>query len=83
MTRHRTLAAAMRAGDELAEVEMRYEMLAEAFTDSPQLRANLTPALERAKAEIIRLRALASQTSAGTERKLVPIDPARFRRSGA
>ncbi len=47
----------MDANDELAEAERRYELLAETFEAAPYLRANLNPALERAKAEIVRLRA--------------------------
>lgn len=74
----------MAAGDELAEVEIRYRMLAEVFKDQPQLRANLNPALERAKAEIIRLRAVAkwdAPMTTGDGGKVVAIDASRFRKS--
>lgn len=81
MTKHRTLAAAMAAGDDLAEVEIRYKMLAEVFKDSPQLRANLNPALERAKAEIMRLRALSKRETPTNNDVVVPFDASRFRKS--
>lgn len=83
VTKHRTLTAAMTAGDELAEVEIRYRMLAEVFKDQPQLRANLNPALERAKAEIVRLRALAKRdaTPSDDDSNVVPFDSGRFRKS--
>lgn len=83
MTKHRTLTAAMAAGDDLAEVELRYKMLAEVFKDSPQLRANLNPALERAKAEIVRLRALAKRDAPPSDGdgNVVPFDSGRFRKS--
>ncbi|WP_051365091.1 hypothetical protein [Rhodococcus sp. JG-3] len=82
MAKHTTLSAAMAAGDELAEVEIRYKMLAEAFRDQPNLRANLNPALERAKAEIMRLRALAKRDApkAG-DGKVVAFDADRYRKS--
>ena len=80
-----TLSAAMAAGDELAEAEIRYKMLAEVFADSPQLRANLNPSIERVKAEILRLRAankpkqdLPDQVKAGT---VVQFDPSRFQKT--
>ncbi|MBY3989135.1 hypothetical protein HQO84_16700 [Rhodococcus fascians] len=83
MTKHRTLTAAMTAGDELAEVEIRYRMLAEVFKDQPQLRANLNPALERAKTEIVRLRALAKRDAppSDDDSNVVPFDSGRFRKS--
>ncbi|OBK70265.1 hypothetical protein [Mycobacterium sp. 1274761.0] len=57
MAKYATLAEAMvDNSDELAEAEMRYRLLSESFEAMPQLRANLNPALERAKAEILRLR---------------------------
>lgn len=86
-----TLSAAMAAGDELAEAEIRYKMLAEVFADSPQLRANLNPSLERAKAEILRLRAASAAQEklpdrTGTGGTVVPMNatrfqPSRFRKS--
>ncbi len=83
MTKHKTLNDAMDAKDELAEAEIRYRLLAETFEDKPQLRANLNPALERAKAEIVRLRAAASKPGAdGVSADVVPFDANRFRKSG-
>ncbi|ODR20281.1 hypothetical protein BHQ23_16570 [Mycobacterium gordonae] len=83
MAKHRTLNGAMSAGDALAEAEIRYRLLAETFEEMPQLRANLNPALERAKAEIMRLR-VSKQTSAESTRdgKVVPFDASRFQKSG-
>jgi hypothetical protein len=79
----------MDAGDDLGEAEIRYRLLAEAFEQMLQLRANLNPALERAKAEIVRLRAMKSAASgdsaasgAGTVSKVVAFDANRFRKSG-
>lgn len=91
MAKHRTLNGAMAAGNLLAEAEIRYKLLAEAFEQMPQLRANLNPALERAKAEIVRLRALAAKSettgaTTGAESKLgkvVAFDADRFKKSGA
>ncbi len=82
MPKYTTLNEAMDAKDELAEAELRYRLLAETFEDKPQLRANLNPALERAKAEIVRLRASkpASSTSADAG-KVVAFDTGRFRKS--
>lgn len=80
----KTLTEAMDAKDDLAEVELRYELLAEVFEDMPQLRANLNPALERAKAEIGRLRAMsAAATTTPDENagKVVAFDASRFRKS--
>ncbi|WP_367582174.1 hypothetical protein [Tsukamurella tyrosinosolvens] len=85
MTAHKTLTAAMDAGDELAEAEIRYALLAEAFEELPQLRSNLAPALERAKTEILRLRAAAKKpknTKAVDNSKVVAFDAGRFRKSG-
>lgn len=84
MAEYATLTAAMAAGDELAEAEMRYEMLAEAFKELPQMRSQLNTSLERAKAEIMRLRALSKDPSKSepTSGKVVAIDANRFRKSG-
>lgn len=89
MAKYKSLNEAMVARDDLAEVEMRYRLLSETFEEKPQLRANLNPALERAKAEIIRLRALKSTKSGdgvasgeGETGKLVAFDTGRFRKSG-
>ena len=84
MAKHKTLNAAMEAGDELAEAQIRYRLLAEVFQASPQLRANLNPALERAKAEILRLRAAAklAPNTAG-DGKVVPFDGGRFNKKGS
>jgi hypothetical protein len=83
MAKHKTLNAAMVAKDELAEAEIRYRLLAETFEEMPQLRANLNPALERAKAEIGRLRAAKPGDAATTSaaRKVVAFDANRFRKS--
>lgn len=83
--KYRTLTAAMAAGDELAEAEIRYRMLAESFKELPQMRSQLNPQLERAKAEIMRLRALSKKPeseSENTSSKVVAIDANRFRKSG-
>lgn len=92
MAKHRTLNGAMAAGNLLAEAEIRYKLLAEAFEQMPQLRSNLNPQLERAKAEIARLRALKNPNSgdsassgegaAGNPGKVVAFDHSRFRKSG-
>lgn len=76
-----SLNDAMEAGDELAEARIRYRLLSEAFEAEPKLRGNLNPALERAKAEIVRLRATTPEKKAGG--KVVAFDPERFRKSGA
>ena len=86
--KYTTLSAAMAAGDDLAEAEIRYRLLAETFEEMPQLRGNLNGALERAKTEIVRLRAVKDTAkkrpaaSAGDE-TVVTFDSARFRKSGA
>lgn len=87
--KYTTLSAAMAAGDELAEAEIRYDLLAETFTDMPQLRGNMNGQLERVKAEIMRLRAAeasakkkAAPASEGDD-TVVTFDAARFRKSGA
>jgi len=81
MAKYAKLNDAMVANDELAEVEIRYGLLAEAFEAMPQLRANLNSQLERAKAEIARLRAV--KPKAGATRKVVAFDAERFRKSGS
>lgn len=84
MAEYETLTEAMAAGDELAEAEMRYAMLAEAFKELPQMRSQLNAQLERAKAEIMRLRALSKKPSENetASGKVVAIDAGRFRKSG-
>jgi len=83
MASYTTLNEAMVAKDELGEAELRYELLAEAFHDMPQLRSQLNAQLERAKAEILRLRALAPKADASAEvGKVVAFDAERFRKSG-
>lgn len=81
MAKYETLSEAMDANDELAEARIRYRLLAEAFEQMPQLRGNLNSALERAKAEIARLRALTTKPKAGGT--VVAFDADRFRKSGA
>lgn len=80
MADYKSLNEAMAAKDELAEVELRYRLLAETFEDMPQLRANLNPQIERAKAEIVRLRAGVKQKSEEGGR-VVAFDASRFRKS--
>lgn len=80
MASYKTLNEAMDARDDLAEAEIRYRLLAEVFEESPQLRGNLNPALERAKAEIVRLRALQPRKPEGRG-KVVAFDTDRFRKS--
>lgn len=83
--KYATLNDAMVANDELAEAAIRYRLLAEAFEDKPQLRSQLNPQIERAKAEIVRLRALAVKPAdAGpvTAGKVVAFNGDRFRKSG-
>ncbi|MCV7287272.1 hypothetical protein H7J87_18280 [Mycolicibacterium wolinskyi] len=82
MAKSTKLNEAMDANDELAEAEIRYRLLAETFEDMPQLRANLNSQLERAKAEIVRLRALKKKPDAADGgSKVVAFDAARFRKS--
>ncbi|SLL18438.1 hypothetical protein [Mycobacteroides abscessus] len=85
MARHKTLNEAMDAKDNLAEAEIRYQLLAEAFESMPQLRANLNPALERAKAEIVQLRAAAATKpdGAASSGKVVAFDATRFHKTTA
>lgn len=84
MARYSSLNEAMAANDDLAEVEMRYGLLSETFENEPKLRGNLNPALERAKAEIVRLRALVPRCEATPDDSggVVRFDPKRFRKSG-
>ncbi|BBX67823.1 hypothetical protein [Mycolicibacterium psychrotolerans] len=79
MAEYTTLNEAMVADDELAEAEIRYRLLAEAFEELPQLRSNLNSQLERAKAEIVRLRA--SVPKSDEVGKVVAFDAARFSKS--
>lgn len=79
------LNAAMEAGDALAEAEIRYRLLADAFTELPQLRSQLNSQIERAKAEILRLRALSdgpAKVEATPDPKVVQFNADRFRKSG-
>jgi hypothetical protein len=84
MAKHETLNDAMSAGDLLAEVEIRYRLLAEAFEDSPQLRSQLNTQLERAKSEIAQLRAMSDSSAPVVEGtgRVVAFDAGRFRKSG-
>ncbi len=83
MAKYSSLSEAMDAGDELAEAEIRYGLLAETFEANPNLRGNLNTSLERAKAEIVQLRAAAPAAQTGDAGKVVAFDPGRFRKSGA
>ena len=80
MAKYATLNEAMQAEDSLAEAEIRYRLLAEAFTDLPQLRSNLNGQLERAKTEIIRLRALRKRDDKARPATVVPFDASRFQK---
>lgn len=85
MAEYGTLNEAMDAADELAEARIRYRLLAEAFEDMPKLRSQLNAQLERAKAEIGRLRALAPKSQNAPKEasgKVVAFDADRFRKSG-
>lgn len=85
MAEYVTLNEAMEAGDELAEARIRYRLLAQAFEAHPQLRSQLNAQLERAKAEIARLRALAPKSDemeSAVSGKVVAFDAERFRKSG-
>jgi len=89
VTKYATLNEAMAGGDALAEAEIRYRLLAEAFEGQPQLRSQLNSQLERPKAEIVQLRALAPKPSDSgksesetTSGKVVAFDADRFRKSG-
>lgn len=83
MAEYSTLNEAMVANDDLAEAELRYKLLAEAFEDKPQLRSQLNPQLERAKAEIAQLRAAVKKPDASqVSGTVVAFDAARFRKSG-
>lgn len=85
MAEYAMLNEAMVAADELGEAELRYKLLAEAFHDMPQLRSQLNAQLERAKAEIVRLRALKPKAnvaaSSDESGKVVTFDAGRFRKS--
>lgn len=84
MAKYATLNDAMEGNDELAEAKIRYRLLAEAFEDMPQLRSQLNTQLERAKAEIARLRALAPKDEASEREdagRVVAFDAARFKKS--
>ncbi|QHD84418.1 hypothetical protein GR168_02680 [Gordonia sp. JH63] len=76
---------AMAAEDNLAEAEIRYRLLAETFEEMPQLRGNLNGALERAKTEIIQLRAArdahAKKAKKPDPEVVVPFDADRFRKT--
>ncbi|BDD83343.1 hypothetical protein TPB0596_31060 [Tsukamurella pulmonis] len=80
MAKYMTLNEAMAAGDALAEAEIRYRLLAEAFTELPQLRSNLNGQLERAKTEIIRLRGLKERDKPRSA-VVVPFHASRFQKT--
>lgn len=84
MAKYATLNEAMAAKDPLAEAELRYQLLAEAFEEEPKLRSQLNPALDKLKAEIMQLRALAPKSGAeeSVVGKVVAFDAERFRKSG-
>jgi len=84
MAEYATLNEAMDAGDDLAEARLRYRLLSETFEEKPSLRSQLNAQLERAKAEIGRLRALAPKgdTPDVGVGKVVVFDAERFRKSG-
>lgn len=84
--KYKTLNAAMVAEDDLAEAELRYKLLSETFEAVPTLRGNINSQLERAKAEILRLRAAAATSdpagATADDPRVVPFDASRFRKSG-
>lgn len=85
MAEYATLNEAMIAKDELGEAELRYKLLAETFEDMPQMRSQLNTQLERAKADILRLRAMLGDADSSDTKdagKVVAFDAARFRKSG-
>jgi len=84
-TEYTSLAAAMDAGDALGEARLRYRLLAETFEAEPKLRGNLNSALERAKEEILRLRAArAGEVPQVVEASgVVAFDASRFRKSAS
>ncbi|MEP9391674.1 hypothetical protein ABLE94_05340 [Gordonia sp. VNK1] len=84
MAKYETLNEAMVAKDDLAEAELRYKLLSETFEEMPQLRGNINGQLERAKAEILRLRAANKPKPEGNDTgTVVAFDANRFRKSGA
>ncbi|QZT61253.1 hypothetical protein [Mycolicibacterium austroafricanum] len=82
MAKYVTLVEAMDAEDELGEAELRYKLLAEAFEEMPQMRSQLNAQIERAKAEILRLRAVAKPETSTESGTVVAFDANRFRKSG-
>lgn len=95
MAEYNTITEAVLAGDMLAAAEIRLRQLDEAFTDQPQMRSQLSTALERAAAEVERLKAMKPKSQveetasgdapAGDEAKfgqVVPFDADRYRKSG-
>lgn len=85
MATYESLSAAMDARDSLAEAEIRYRLLAEVFEAEPKLRSQLNPALDKAKAEVMQLRAMSgdsTQDASAASGKVVAFDDARFRKSG-
>lgn len=84
--KYASLNEAMAGGDALAEAEIRYRLLAEAFESQPQLRSQLNTQLERAKAEIVQLRALApakadaGKSEAESSGKVIAFDANRFQK---
>jgi len=90
-TEYKSLADAMDAGDALAEARMRYRLLAETFEAEPKLRSQLSPAIERAKDEVLRLSAQQEAaapaagdggTSGGVVGSVVAFDATRFAKTG-
>jgi hypothetical protein len=91
---YNTITEAVAAGDMLAAAKIRLRLLDEAFVGQPQLRSQLSTALERAAAEVERLMAMkpkkadepaAGDTPVGDDAKLgrvVPFDADRYRKSG-
>lgn len=84
MAKYASLNEAMAAKDGLAEAEIRYRLLAEVFEGEPKLRSQLNPALDKAKAEVERLRAMTGKAGPETAAsgKVVAFDADRFRKSG-
>lgn len=82
--KYTSITDAVLAGDMLAAAEMRLRKLDEAFVGLPQMRSQLSTALERAAAEVERLKALKPEADESEKQlgKVVPFDADRYRKSG-
>lgn len=90
MAEYSTITDAVLAGDMLTAAEMRLRKLDEAFVGLPQMRSQLSTALERAAAEVERLKALRPKDQEPGEAsgdaaklgKVVAFNADRYRKSG-